>query len=331
MGTQLDTRRDFMKTLRGYLTATGPRIAQALPKHMSPDRMASIALTACSKTPELMNCTPESLMLALIQSSEFGLEPNGREAHLIPYGKICTFQMDYKGMVKLAYQSPAVHSFMGRSVYENDEFEYCYGLAPVLRHVPTTGERGKLKYAYAIAHLANGRSEFRVLLEEDIARAKATSASSTGAKSPWVKHTAAMWEKTAAKQLAKWIPYTSMLGRAISVDDASEIGKPIVDIDFSALEDCGDEGKRLIEAANEINAGQAQLEAPKIQPSSVRKPPKSDLDALNISARALTNAITAGIKTAAEFHAAVLAGQKFGRDADENEAIYAESSMQAGG
>ena len=48
-------------------------IARALPKHINPDRMARIALTAFRMTPKLGECDPRSVFAAVIQSSQMGL------------------------------------------------------------------------------------------------------------------------------------------------------------------------------------------------------------------------------------------------------------------
>ena len=65
-------------------------IARALPKHINPDRMARIALTAFRMTPKLGECDPRSVFAAVIQSSQMGLEVGLMgEAHLVPFGNQC--------------------------------------------------------------------------------------------------------------------------------------------------------------------------------------------------------------------------------------------------
>lgn len=103
-------------TIRHELNRAAANLKMALPKHMTTDRMIRIALSAISRQPLLLECTPQSIALALIMASETGLEPNGRDAHLIPYWnkKIqayeAQFQPDYKGLVQLAYRSGQVKS-----------------------------------------------------------------------------------------------------------------------------------------------------------------------------------------------------------------------------
>ena len=77
------------------------QIARALPRTMSPERFARIALTATYKNPKLLNCTRESLLQCLMELSAIGLEPDGRRAHLIPFKDQCTLIIDYKGIAEL--------------------------------------------------------------------------------------------------------------------------------------------------------------------------------------------------------------------------------------
>src|SRR3990167_6708687 len=76
------------KDVRALLTGESfkAKIASALPKHLTADRMVRVACTAAQKTPKLLQCTPQSFLLAMLNLSAAGLEPDGRRAHLIPYG-----------------------------------------------------------------------------------------------------------------------------------------------------------------------------------------------------------------------------------------------------
>ena len=63
-------------------------IERALPKHLPVDRIMRIALTAFRKVPTLAECDPVSVLAAVIQASQLGLEvqQNG-EAFLVPFDK----------------------------------------------------------------------------------------------------------------------------------------------------------------------------------------------------------------------------------------------------
>ena len=78
------------------------QIAKAIPAHLTPDRFLRVALTAMNRNPKLFQCTRESLFQCMLDCSAVGLEPDGRHAHLIPYGKDCTLIIDYKGLLAMA-------------------------------------------------------------------------------------------------------------------------------------------------------------------------------------------------------------------------------------
>ena len=76
-----------------------PEIGRALPKHLSPDRMARIATTVLRQNPQLARCTPESFLGALMTASQLGLEPGPiGEAYLVPFGNAVTFIPGYRGL-----------------------------------------------------------------------------------------------------------------------------------------------------------------------------------------------------------------------------------------
>ena len=64
-------------TIAGLMT--NPKIkaqmALALPKHMTADRLARIALTEIRKTPALARCDQTSFLGAIMQCAQLGLEP----------------------------------------------------------------------------------------------------------------------------------------------------------------------------------------------------------------------------------------------------------------
>ena len=131
------------QTIAAYLKKMGPEIEKALPKHMDADRMARIALTTIRTNPQLLECTVPSLMGAVMQAAQLGLEP-GLIGHcyFVPFWnnkkkqREVQFIIGYKGMIDLARRSGHIESIYAHCVYENDEFEYELGLHPKLVHKP---------------------------------------------------------------------------------------------------------------------------------------------------------------------------------------------------
>ena len=108
-----------------------PRMAEVLPKHMDMNRMSRIALTTIRTNPKLLECAVPSLMGAVMQAVQLGLEP-GLLGHcyILPYKREATFIIGYKGMIDLARRSGHIQSIYAHAVHENDEFEYELGLHP---------------------------------------------------------------------------------------------------------------------------------------------------------------------------------------------------------
>lgn len=207
--------------LTALLEKMKPAIAQALPKHVSPERIARIALTAIRSNPKLAECSPQSFLGALLQASQLGLEVNTPlgQAYLIPYGAVCTLVVGYQGMMDLARRSGNVKAIYAHVVHEGDDFDYEYGLEPKLYHKPSE-DPGPLTHVYAVARLTDGEPVFTVLTRDEIEKARSRSrASSNG---PWVTDYEPMARKTAVRRLFTWLPKSAEMARASTVDAADD-------------------------------------------------------------------------------------------------------------
>ena len=172
--------------LRNVLASASHKYMNVLPKYLTADRMVQIAMNASANTAKLLDCTPESFALAVMNACQCGLEPDGYHGHLIPYGRTCQFIPDYKGLVQLALKNGVVID--AYAVYENDKFEYQLGTKPNITHYPCLdGNRGELRCSYAVAHFPDGATKFVVASKDDILKRKGASASSSKSDSPWNK------------------------------------------------------------------------------------------------------------------------------------------------
>ena len=140
-------------TLHALLQRSKAQIALALPRHMTPERMIRVALTACHRSPALLECSPVSVLGCVIQAGELGLELTGPlgQAYMVPYWnkntkqKEAQFQVGYRGLIKLAFNSSMVSYFNAHCVHENDAFEFNYGTSQRLKHTPSLTTRGDRK------------------------------------------------------------------------------------------------------------------------------------------------------------------------------------------
>ncbi len=225
-------------TIHGFLETYKGEITRALPKHMTADRMARIALTEFRKTPALMKCDPATLFGAVIQCSQLGLEPGGTMGHayLIPFENRkrgttdVQFIIGYRGMLDLARRSGQIVSISAREVCANDQFNYRYGIDETIEHIPAEGQRGELTHVYSVAKLKDGGVQFEVLSRaqiEDIRNASQgykTAVKFNRTDSPWISHFTEMAKKTAIRRLFKYLPVSVEMQRAVGLDEAGEEG-----------------------------------------------------------------------------------------------------------
>lgn len=153
------------KDFPAMLTAWLPEIQRALPKHLSAERIARIALTAFRRNPKLGQCDPKSVFAAVIQSSQLGLEIDtlGR-SYLVPYDRNmktadgwkkvteCQFIPGWKGLVDLMNRSGQGTVWTG-AVYEGDEFEWQLGDNPFCKHKPQADSGERLTHTYAVGRV----------------------------------------------------------------------------------------------------------------------------------------------------------------------------------
>ena len=212
------------------------QIALALPRHMNADRMTRIALTEIRTTYGLKDCNVESLLGAIVQCSQLGLEPGNSlgHAYLIPYGKECTLIIGYKGLIDLARRSGQIISINAREVRENDVFEIEYGIDEKLRHVPNRGDRGDLIGFYAMARLKDGGHQFEYMTCHEINKIRDSSKSAKSKVSPWNNFYEEMSKKTVVRRLFKYLPVSVEIQQAVTLDEQADAGvqnNNIIDIE----------------------------------------------------------------------------------------------------
>ena len=204
-------------TIAGLFKQLKPQLEQALPKHLTADRLLRVALFQIRNTPKLMECDPMSLVAAVTQSAQLGLEPGILgHAYFVPYGKQVQFILGYRGMIELARRSGSVKTIDAHEVYANDTFEYEYGLTPKLLHKPCLGDRGKVIAYYGVVNFTDGGYVFTVMSLGDIEKyRKRSKASSNG---PWVTDYDAMAIKTVIRRLFRWMPCSIEMQEAMAHD-----------------------------------------------------------------------------------------------------------------
>lgn len=212
--------------------------ATVLPTHVKPETWVRLAQGALKKGKRLDNKpngpfelevaatnNPGAFLAALLDAARQGLTPGTEEYYLTPRkvkGRLEILGITgYQGYVELMYRAGAVSSVIVEVVREHDEYRYQRGVdrVPVHRFKPFAreAERGKLIGTYAYAEMLTGAvSKVVELNQDDIDRIRKVNPASGSDYSPWTNWEAAMWLKSAARQLRKWVPTSAEFRKEIA-------------------------------------------------------------------------------------------------------------------
>lgn len=204
---------------------------KALPQYMTADRFIRVALTALSSNEKLSRCTETSLLAAMMNSAQLGLEFNTPlgEAYLIPYEDkkrgivTCNFQIGYKGLLKLAYNTKSFKRITAREVRENEEFSINYGTGEITHKPCLRGNSGEVIGYYALYQTKDGGQDIFYFSKED-AEQYGKRYSKTFKFGPWQDNFDAMAKKSALIQVLKYAPKSTesnYLDQAQNYDNAN--------------------------------------------------------------------------------------------------------------
>jgi len=242
---------DFNSVMKAEMAKAFKAISSVVPSHVTPERMARVALTTISRTPALAECTPASIIGAVMNCAVMGLEPNLiGHAYIVPFWnnktkrKEAQFIIGYRGFIDLVRRTGDVSNIYAHEVHRKDEFDYRYGLKKDLLHKPAEGDRGEVTHYYACYHLKDGASDFVVMTRREVEqhRDKYSKAKDAG---PWVDNFDEMAKKTCLRKLIKFVPISIEIQEHIATDEA--VLKPkkddglestnIFDVEYTSIAD----------------------------------------------------------------------------------------------
>jgi recombination protein RecT len=203
------------------IDANSQALVDLLPDAAAVSRFRRVVIQALMKTPELLDCTPESVVRSVFEAAAMGLEPTGASggAHLVPYNvkvsknpdryeKQAQLIPDYRGVIRLVTKPPSeVVSLEARVVKEGDEFGYQLGTDAFVQHVPSLLPDRSAKattHVYAVARLKNGERIPDVMDRAEIEKIQHRGRGS--AFSPWATDWDEMGKKTLIKRISKNLP-----------------------------------------------------------------------------------------------------------------------------
>jgi recombination protein RecT len=231
------------KSLQKQVEAMATQFEHALPNKIGVERMMRIVMTAILNNPKLAQCEPQSFFGALLQALQLGLEVNTPlgQAWLIPRwdGKSkrykCHFQMGYQGLMELCYRFGKYRRITAEIVYEGDIFEYEYGTASFIRHIPKYKSEKPI-YVWALYEMDNGGGSFVVWSwDRVIKHAERYSESYDDEKKKWNfsawssddESRESMAKKTLVDKVLTYAPKSVELRDALLADERSVIARPV--------------------------------------------------------------------------------------------------------
>jgi recombination protein RecT len=213
------------------IDAKMPEIASMLPEGMNPDRFRRVVVQALVRNPDLWTCTPVSVVSAIVESAQIGLEPTGvlGRAWMLPYAGEAKLIVGFRGYAELAWRADRILVKTG-AVRAGDEFVYQRGTDAFLRHVPVSddpereADDNNITDFWALYQLPDGRTEFEVMSRKAVERIR----DKAKYKNPvWGQHFGEMGRKTVLRRLLKVAPLSPEVQRVLARDEEIDFDTPV--------------------------------------------------------------------------------------------------------
>ena len=222
------------KTIFTELQKFKSQMEDALPRHMTPDRMARIALTQLRITPKLFNCTSQSFYASLMAASQLGLEPgvNG-QCYLIPYGNVCTLVPGWRGYMDLVGRTERASAWTD-AVYDGDEFDYEKGDKPFIHHKPGkwAGKEAALIFTYGVGRQKGMEWPILEVWDIDKVWAHRNKQNKVGDRHYSYAYPEMYARKIPLLQVIKYLPSSIELANASALDVTASEGRQNLTVDM---------------------------------------------------------------------------------------------------
>lgn len=190
------------------------------------ERFMQTFAQALAMEPKLAKCTRASVVGGVLEIATLGLEPGVLgQAWMIPFNNKGTLEatvvIGYRGFLELARRTGQVGAIAHGVVYEKDHWDWMLGNEGFIRHRPSGEEdRGEFIAAWAQADIKGfQRPQFEVMLAREVNAIQRGAPSAKASFSPWKSHLDEMRCKTVIRRLAKFLPMSDSMQRAVSIDE----------------------------------------------------------------------------------------------------------------
>lgn len=212
-------------TMKDLVEAQLPAIERQLGGAMNSEAFVRAVISEISKTPGLQTADPKTVLGGVMLAAQLRLEIGSGlgEFYLTPrkdHGRdICLPIIGYQGFVKLALRSEFVTNVQAFLIREGDDFTYgansergmFYDWAP-----RDFEEKRPWIGVVATARMRQGGTTWVYLTQDGVIDRRPT----YWQKTPWATNPEEMAKKTAVRALAKYLPKSTDLGRALEADEA---------------------------------------------------------------------------------------------------------------
>lgn len=196
-------------------------VQKVIPKEIALEAMLRVGRSVASD-PKFANVDPKSFLLALLKCSRAGLYPDGREAHLIAFGREVQAIFDVKGICALAGRAGILVT--PKIVLEKDEFEVQEddgaGKTKVTHRADYRKPRGEIQVVYSRAVMPNGAVDYEIMSADEVEHVRQTFSRAKDS-TPWKNSWGEMAKKTVIKRHSKRWDMSPELRQALNADDDS--------------------------------------------------------------------------------------------------------------
>lgn len=213
----------------GFMEKFKPQLALALPKHLTADRMARLALTAFSTSPKLQECDPKSIAASIMTAGQLGLEVGVNGAgYLVPYGRTCTFVPGWKGLVDLVARSGRGTVFTG-VIFKDQEYTYTDGARRdlIIHNETDLDDPEDITHAYAIGWVKDAAMPMIELWRVSKIEKHRDKYNKVGKSHYSYRDWEMYCRKVPLLQVLKYMPCSVEVANAMAVSNASESGRGV--------------------------------------------------------------------------------------------------------
>lgn len=211
-------------TMKELVEQQLPAIERQLGGAMNSEAFVRAVLSEITKQPKLMSADPKTVLGGVMLAAQLRLEIGSGlgEFYLTPrkdHGRdICLPIIGYQGFVKLALRSDFVTNVQAFLVRDGDEFTYGANSDRGLFYDWTPRDfeekRPWIGVVATAAMRAGGQTWVYLTADQVLARRP-----SYWESTPWKSHPEEMAKKSAVRALAKFLPKSTDLGRALEADE----------------------------------------------------------------------------------------------------------------